>query len=62
MLPKDVSMEAIREVETLPRKYKAEPEGTDAGLSAQVKCTTMLFTFYFVLHGEWCRSERDVYI
>lgn len=41
VLPKDVSMEAIKEVETLPRKYKVESEDTGPGLSAQVKCTTM---------------------
>ncbi|KAM3602596.1 uncharacterized protein V6R79_007126 [Siganus canaliculatus] len=35
VLPKDVSMEAIREVETLPRKYKAESEDSAPGLSAQ---------------------------
>ncbi|KAM7367861.1 hypothetical protein PAMP_014130 [Pampus punctatissimus] len=35
VLPKDVSMEAIREVETLPRKYKAEAEDSGPGLSAQ---------------------------
>nr|CAD67583.1 putative utrophin [Takifugu rubripes] len=35
VLPKDVSMEAIREVETLPRKYKAASEDTAAGLPAQ---------------------------
>lgn len=40
-LPKDVSMEAIREVETLPRKYKAASEDTAAGLSAQVICIVM---------------------
>lgn len=39
VLPKDVSMEAIREVETLPRKYKAESEDAAPGFSAQVKCT-----------------------
>uniref|UniRef100_A0A4W6CVS0 Utrophin n=1 Tax=Lates calcarifer TaxID=8187 RepID=A0A4W6CVS0_LATCA len=39
VLPKDVSMEAIREVETLPRKFKAEAEDSGPGLSAQVKCT-----------------------
>ncbi|XP_069370635.1 utrophin isoform X2 [Paralichthys olivaceus] len=33
VLPKDVSMEAIREVETLPRRFKAENAGP--GLSAQ---------------------------
>lgn len=37
VLPKDVSMEAIREVETLPRKFKAEAEDSGPGLSAQVK-------------------------
>ncbi|XP_078146088.1 utrophin isoform X3 [Centroberyx gerrardi] len=36
VLPKDVSMEAIREVETLPRKYKVEAADSGAGLSAQV--------------------------
>lgn len=36
VLPKDVSMEAIREVETLPRKYKAASEDTAVGLSTQV--------------------------
>ncbi|XP_061603064.1 utrophin isoform X1 [Cololabis saira] len=36
VLPKDVSMEAIREVETLPRKYKVEAEDSGPGLSAQV--------------------------
>ncbi|XP_047429770.1 dystrophin isoform X4 [Mugil cephalus] len=35
VLPKDVSMEAIREVETLPRKYKAEAENSGPGLSSQ---------------------------
>ncbi|XP_034435041.1 dystrophin isoform X4 [Hippoglossus hippoglossus] len=33
VLPKDVSMEAIREVETLPRRFKSEDSGP--GLSAQ---------------------------
>lgn len=37
VLPKDVSMEAIKEVETLPRKYKVESEDTGPGLSTQVK-------------------------
>jgi len=40
VLPKDVSMEAIREVETLPRKYKVEPEGAGPDFRAQVKHTT----------------------
>ncbi|XP_023135600.2 dystrophin isoform X5 [Amphiprion ocellaris] len=35
VLPKDVSMEAIREVETLPRKYKVEAEDSGPRLSAQ---------------------------
>ncbi|XP_068580543.1 utrophin isoform X1 [Cebidichthys violaceus] len=35
VLPKDVSMEAIREVETLPRKYKVESEDSGPGLGAQ---------------------------
>ncbi|XP_032441695.1 dystrophin isoform X3 [Xiphophorus hellerii] len=35
VLPKDVSMEAIREVETLPRKYKVEAEDSNPGLSKQ---------------------------
>ncbi|XP_068610250.1 utrophin-like [Brachionichthys hirsutus] len=34
-LPKDVSMEAIREVETLPRKYKLESEDSGQSLCAQ---------------------------
>ncbi|XP_039638668.1 dystrophin isoform X5 [Perca fluviatilis] len=34
VLPKDVSMEAIREVETLPRKYKVS-EDSGPGISAQ---------------------------
>uniref|UniRef100_A0A672HWW9 Utrophin n=1 Tax=Salarias fasciatus TaxID=181472 RepID=A0A672HWW9_SALFA len=33
VLPKDVSMESIREVETLPRKFKAEAEDSGPGLS-----------------------------
>lgn len=37
VLPKDVSMEAIKEVETLPRKYKVESEDSGPGLGAQVK-------------------------
>ncbi|KAF3849900.1 hypothetical protein F7725_019619 [Dissostichus mawsoni] len=41
VLPKDVTMEAIREVETLPRKYKVESEGSGRGLSAQVKHHTV---------------------
>lgn len=36
VLPKDVSMEAIREVETLPRKFKVEAEDSGKGLCAQV--------------------------
>lgn len=39
VLPKDVSMEAIREVETLPRKYKAASEEAAVGLSTQVNYT-----------------------
>ncbi|MED6277334.1 hypothetical protein CHARACLAT_012327, partial [Characodon lateralis] len=35
VLPRDVSMEAIREVETLPRKYKVGAEDTQPGLSMQ---------------------------
>ncbi|XP_068433715.1 utrophin isoform X3 [Clinocottus analis] len=35
VLPKDVSMEAIREVETLPRKYKVESVDSGPGLNAQ---------------------------
>uniref|UniRef100_A0A3B5L058 Utrophin n=1 Tax=Xiphophorus couchianus TaxID=32473 RepID=A0A3B5L058_9TELE len=35
VLPKDVSMEAIREVETLPRKYKVEAEDSNPGLKAE---------------------------
>uniref|UniRef100_A0A667Z2P6 Utrophin n=1 Tax=Myripristis murdjan TaxID=586833 RepID=A0A667Z2P6_9TELE len=35
VLPKDVSMEAIREVETLPRKYKVDAEG--AGAEAEME-------------------------
>lgn len=41
VLPKDVSMEAIREVETLPRKYKAASEDAAVGQSTQVNCTVM---------------------
>lgn len=37
VLPKDVSMDAIREVETLPRKYKVEADDSGPGLSAQVR-------------------------
>ncbi|KAM4633849.1 utrophin isoform 3-T3 [Polymixia lowei] len=37
VLPKDVTMEAIREVETLPRKYKVEDSGP--GLSTQGPAT-----------------------
>uniref|UniRef100_A0A8D0DED2 Utrophin n=1 Tax=Sander lucioperca TaxID=283035 RepID=A0A8D0DED2_SANLU len=36
VLPKDVSMEAIREVETLPRKYKVS-EDSGPGISAQME-------------------------
>ncbi|XP_054474756.1 utrophin isoform X1 [Anoplopoma fimbria] len=35
VLPKDVSMEAIREVETLPRKYKVGSDDSGPGLSAK---------------------------
>ncbi|KAM4522124.1 utrophin isoform 2-T2 [Odontesthes bonariensis] len=35
VLPKDVSMDAIREVETLPRKYKVEAEDSGPGLNVQ---------------------------
>lgn len=44
VLPKDVTMEAIREVETLPRKYKVESEKFGSGLSAQVQGTTRLIS------------------
>lgn len=45
VLPKDVSMDAIREVETLPRKYKVEAEDSGPGLSAQVKhCVSVACT------------------
>ncbi len=44
VLPKDVSMEAIREVETLPRKFKMESGDSGPGLSAQVKCTAQQAT------------------
>uniref|UniRef100_A0A672HY23 Utrophin n=1 Tax=Salarias fasciatus TaxID=181472 RepID=A0A672HY23_SALFA len=37
VLPKDVSMESIREVETLPRKFKAEAEDSGPGLSAKME-------------------------
>uniref|UniRef100_A0A671WPI1 Utrophin n=1 Tax=Sparus aurata TaxID=8175 RepID=A0A671WPI1_SPAAU len=37
VLPKDVTMESIREVETLPRKYKGESEDSGPGLSAQME-------------------------
>ncbi|XP_067339079.1 utrophin isoform X3 [Channa argus] len=35
VLPKDVSMEAIREVETLPRKFKVMAEDSDLAFSSQ---------------------------
>ncbi|XP_035474370.2 utrophin isoform X3 [Scophthalmus maximus] len=41
VLPKDVSMEAIREVETLPRKFKAEAVDSGPGRGAQVKYTSV---------------------
>lgn len=47
VLPKDVSMEAIREVETLPRKFKVETEDSGQGLSAQVKHTTHYSTMCY---------------
>uniref|UniRef100_A0A671WV82 Utrophin n=1 Tax=Sparus aurata TaxID=8175 RepID=A0A671WV82_SPAAU len=47
VLPKDVTMESIREVETLPRKYKGESEDSGPGLSAQVKGTTLTKTTAF---------------
>uniref|UniRef100_A0A8C7HY58 Utrophin n=1 Tax=Oncorhynchus kisutch TaxID=8019 RepID=A0A8C7HY58_ONCKI len=37
VLPKDVTMEAIREVETLPRRYKVEPDESKAPSRAQVQ-------------------------
>ncbi|XP_028970380.2 LOW QUALITY PROTEIN: dystrophin [Esox lucius] len=39
VLPKDVTMEAIREVETLPRRYKVEPHESQglSGTQAQVE-------------------------
>lgn len=45
VLPKDVSMEAIREVETLPRKYKAEAGESNPGLSVQVQYTFFVCLF-----------------
>lgn len=42
VLPKDVSMEAIREVETLPRRYKAS-EDAAVDLSTQVNYTVMIW-------------------
>ncbi|XP_049613871.1 utrophin isoform X7 [Syngnathus scovelli] len=38
-LPKDISMEAVQEVETLPRRFKAEAEDSGAGLGAQLRDT-----------------------
>lgn len=37
VLPKDVTMEAIREVETLPRRYKVEPDESKALCRAQAR-------------------------
>uniref|UniRef100_A0A8C7QPP8 Utrophin n=1 Tax=Oncorhynchus mykiss TaxID=8022 RepID=A0A8C7QPP8_ONCMY len=37
VLPKDVTMEAIREVETLPRRYKVEPDESKAPSRAQME-------------------------
>ncbi|CAB1340082.1 unnamed protein product [Coregonus sp. 'balchen'] len=37
VLPKDVTMEAIREVETLPRRYKVEPDESQALSRAQAQ-------------------------
>lgn len=48
VLPKDVSMDAIREVETLPRKYKVEAEDSGPSLSAQVKRTSVKVTVYYL--------------
>lgn len=48
VLPKDVSMDAIREVETLPRKYKVGAEDSGPGLSAQVKHTPVKVTVYYL--------------
>ncbi|XP_015225003.1 PREDICTED: utrophin-like, partial [Cyprinodon variegatus] len=45
VLPKDVSMEAIREVETLPRKYKVGAEGSSPGVSMQVKYKCFISVF-----------------
>ncbi|XP_061560376.1 utrophin isoform X3 [Phycodurus eques] len=36
-LPKDVSMESIREVETLPRRFKVEADDSGPGLGAQLR-------------------------
>ncbi|XP_028294918.1 utrophin isoform X3 [Gouania willdenowi] len=37
VLPKDVSMEAIREVETLPRKFRVQPDDSGPGFGAQME-------------------------
>uniref|UniRef100_A0A3P9A6P6 Utrophin n=1 Tax=Esox lucius TaxID=8010 RepID=A0A3P9A6P6_ESOLU len=40
VLPKDVTMEAIREVETLPRRYKVEPHESQGLSGTQVQSIT----------------------
>lgn len=55
VLPKDVSMEAIREVETLPRKFKVEAEDSGPGLSAQVKYIVHLF---YVIQKGIIKAQR----
>uniref|UniRef100_A0A3P8TDP0 Calponin-homology (CH) domain-containing protein n=1 Tax=Amphiprion percula TaxID=161767 RepID=A0A3P8TDP0_AMPPE len=62
VLPKDVSMEAIREVETLPRKYKVEAEDSGPRLSAQVKRTVQLsytpISIYAIFDLAWMPLQR----
>lgn len=56
VLPKDVTMEAIREVETLPRRYKVEPDESKALCRAQVQSVQQARAYIsclplMVLHG-----------
>uniref|UniRef100_A0A3P9N7Y9 Calponin-homology (CH) domain-containing protein n=1 Tax=Poecilia reticulata TaxID=8081 RepID=A0A3P9N7Y9_POERE len=59
VLPKDVSMEAIREVETLPRKYKVEPAVLTLSTAQLLvrKSPNHLLGFYYLWAGSSPRPE-----
>uniref|UniRef100_A0A3Q3WZX7 Calponin-homology (CH) domain-containing protein n=1 Tax=Mola mola TaxID=94237 RepID=A0A3Q3WZX7_MOLML len=63
VLPKEVSMEAIREVETLPRRYKVESEdtGSEAGSSPRPETPSNLTETEREMEGSLLEVDLDSY-